>query len=192
MPKVDWEGNIGSEDIDEFDRDSQYVPYAGPIPPNGVYAFKLKLLRYSEPAEGQKYPKLQVGLELVPREGRPEDKAYVVNGQGYFIQDWPPIARHTAFRYVPLLDALGVTGKDFVNRLYVDEDGNITRIGKWRNTGDVIIGAGIADDVDDKGNARKKINWYGEIDEDVDEDIEDEEYDDDDLGEDDDDEEDDF
>lgn len=170
MPKVSWEGDVSTDDIDGFDRDAQYTPYSGPIPMNGIYAFKLKVLKYQEPKPGKKWSQLQIGLELVPRANRPEDKVY----KGYFIQDWPPIAKHTAFRYVPFLDALEVSATDFINRTIIDEDGNIVKMGKWRNTGDIVILAGIADDTDEKGNPRKKVNFYGVLDDEVDED--DEEY----------------
>lgn len=178
MPKVRW--GIKASDVDDFDRDSQYKPYDGPQPPNGVYQFQVKVLKYAA-GTGAKLPQLRIGLELVPRSGRKDERRYA----GYFIMCFIPVSPRTQFRYVPFLDALDVTGEEFENRTNTDNDGNITKIGKWRNTGDEIILAEIKDGADQDGNSRKEVGWMGYLtDEDddggeeLDEDAYDEEYDD--------------
>lgn len=159
MPKVRW--GVKASDVDDFDRDSQYKPYDGPIPVNGVYMFQLKVLKYAA-ATSSNLPQLRFGLELVPRPGRKEERKYA----GYFIMSFPPVSPRTQFRYVPLLDALGVTGEEFENRTITDNDGNITKIGKWRNTGEELILAEIKDGVDQNNNPRKEIGWVGYVPED--------------------------
>lgn len=154
MPRVRW--GIKAADVDDFDRDSQYKPYDGPIPANGVYQFQVKVLKYAA-ATKDKLPQLRIGLELVPRSGRKDERRY----GGYFIMVFAPVSSKTAFRYVPFLDALGVSGDDFEERTVTDNDGNITKIGKWRNTGEEIILAEIKDEADQAGNARKGIGWMG-------------------------------
>lgn len=159
MPRVKW--GVGAEDVDDFDRDSQFKPYAGPEPRNGVYAWKIKVFKFAAGGRG-KLPQMRPGLELVPRAGFNEGKY-----AGYFIMDFIPVSDKTQFRYVPLLDALGVTGREFETATITDEEGNIQKIGKWRNKGETVIIAQLRDGQDDKGIARKEIASYGELPEDI-------------------------
>jgi hypothetical protein len=167
MPKVSW--GVGAADIDNFDRESQYAPYDGPIPANGVYQFRVKVLKHAAGAK-DKFPQLRVGLELVPRKNRREEKAL----KGYFLMAFLPISERTQFRYVPFLDAIGVSGREFERGTITDEDGNVKKIGRWRNTGEVIIKAEIKDSSDQNGNSRKDVGWMGAADDDDPEDDDDE------------------
>jgi len=154
MPKANW--GVNSQDIDKFDRDSQYTPYDGPIPENAVYHWKIKVLK-SIAGTKSKLPQLRVGLELVPRKGRNESKY-----KGYFVMAFIPVSDKTEFRYVPFLDAIGVTGREFTRGTITDDEGNIKKIGKWRNDGDEIIAAELKTGEDQDGNPRKEIGWMGE------------------------------
>lgn len=172
MPRARW--GISAGDVDDFDRASQYEPYRGPIPPNGVYEWLVKVLKYL-PGTREKHPQLRIGLELSPREDQPSEERYA----GYFCMAFIPVTPKTAFRYVPFLDAIGVSGREFEDRTVTDEDGNIKKIGRWRNTGDVIIAAQLADGTDQDGNPRKELNWFGAPDDATDEeDYDDGEYED--------------
>lgn len=175
MPKVNW--GVRAADIDNFDRDSQYAPYDGPIPPNGVYQFKIKVLK-SIAGTREKNPQLRVGLELVPRKSRKNERAM----QGYFIMAFLPVTERTQFRYVPFLDAIGVSGREFERGTITDEEGNVKKIGRWRNNGDEIIKAEIKDDTDQNGNPRKDIGWMGALTDEDPADEDDDGYDDDDSG----------
>lgn len=157
MPKVNW--GVDAADIDNFDRDSQYAPYDGPIPPNGVYVFKVKVLKHTAGTR-EKNPQLRIGLTLVPRKGRKEESRM----KDYFIMAFLPVTDKTQFRYVPFLDAIGVSGREFQRGTITDEEGNVKKIGRWRNTGDVLIKAEIRDTTDQNGNPRKDIGWMGSID----------------------------
>lgn len=157
MPKVSW--GVGAADIDNFDRDSQYAPYDGPIPPNGVYQFLVKVLKHTAGTR-EKNPQLRVGLELVPRNGRKDERKL----KGYFIMAFLPVTGKTAFRYVPFLDAIGVSGREFERGTITDEEGNVKKIGRWRNTGEEIIKAELRDSVDQNGAPRKEIGWMGAFD----------------------------
>jgi hypothetical protein len=157
MPRARW--GVTSRDVDSFDRDNQYAPYTGPTPGNGVYQFKIKLAKYI-PGSREKFPSLRVGLELVPRSGAERDEKRC---KGYFIMAFLPVAEKTAFRYVPFLDAIGVSGADFENRTIVDEEGNIQRIGGWRQDGKTLILAQLADGQDQHNNPRKEITWFGPL-----------------------------
>lgn len=170
MPRANW--GIDASDVDDFDRDSVYKPYTGPVPPDGVYLFLIKKLQFVAGTKS-KLPQLRVGLELVPREDANEDRY-----DEYFIMDFLHISDKTKFRYVPFLDAIGVTGREFTTRTVTREDGNIVKIGKWQNSGEEYVYAQIKTGEDQDGNKRKEIGTYvayDEEEEDTDEDYYDEE-----------------
>lgn len=175
MPKANW--GVSTNSVDDYDRSSQYTPYDGPVPVNGVYRWHVKKL-VMVAATGSKLPQLRVGLELTPRSR--EEKQYT----GYYITAFLPVSDRTAFRYVPFLDALGVKGREFTEGTIIDEEGNVKRIGKFRMNDSVFIKAQLKDDQDKNGNPQKGIGWMGadtgESFED-DEDDSDEEYGDDDA-----------
>jgi len=153
MPRVRW--NINPSNIDEFDRESQYAPYTGPTPPNGVYQFTIKQLK-AVAATREAPAQLRVGLELVPRKTRSDERSY----KGYFIMAFLNIMDNTAFLYAPFCDAIGVSGNDFCNRMIADEDGNVSKIGRWRNDGSAVIMAQIQDKTY-QGVTRKNVTWMG-------------------------------
>lgn len=177
MPRVNW--GVTAADVDDFDREKQYKPYDGPIPHNGVYQFRVKIAQFVSGSK-EKLPQLRIGLELVPRASRKSEKQYA----GYFIMEFAPVAHNTGFRYVPFLDAIGVSGRDFETRTLADEEGSIRKIGRWINDGKTLILAAIKDDVDQKGNPRKAIGWMGPVTDETDEVLDEEEaeeYDDEDT-----------
>lgn len=170
MPRVNW--RIDRDTIDDFDRDSQFTPYRGPQPPGGaVYQWRVTENVKSVAGTRDKFPQLRVGLELVPRKGMDESKY-----KGYYITAFLPISEKTAFRYVPFLDAIGVSSSDFIDRTVVDEDGKVTKIGRWRNDGKTLILGQLRDKADQNGNPSKEIGWMGSADnEELDDDDSDEE-----------------
>lgn len=153
--RVNW--GISAADIDDYDRDSQYRPYDGPMPTNGVYVWKLKKLVSVAGVNG-KYPQLRMGLELHPR--NKAEKAY----EGYYLTNFAVVSPNAKFRYVPFLDAIGVTGREFENGTVADEEGNIKKIGKWRMTGATLIKGELKDNIGSDGITRKKIGWFGAFD----------------------------
>jgi hypothetical protein len=152
MPKANW--GISSKTVDGYDRESQYKPYDGPLPINGVYRWKVKKAQFIAPT-GTKKPQLRAGLELIPRSK--DEKKYA----GYYIMLFMPVAENTAFRYVPFLDAIGVTGREFEQGTITDEEGNIRKIGRWRNDGTTTVKGELKDETDQDGNTRKTIGWMG-------------------------------
>jgi hypothetical protein len=165
MPKANWD--VDESDIDDFDRDSQYKPYAGPPVPNGVYLWLIKKLQFVAKTNNKK-PQLRVGLELVPRDDRDEEQY-----ETYFCMAFLPIAPNTAFRWVPFLDAIGVSGREFKNGTITDEEGNIKKIGKWRNDGEQYVMAELKDGTDQEGKSRKEIGTFMTADFDEEDDEED-------------------
>jgi hypothetical protein len=172
MPKVNW--GIGRDVIDDYDRDSSYKPYTGKLPPNAVYRFKLKTVKFAAGTR-EKNPRLSIGLELIPRDA--EERQY----RGYFIMKYMAISANNAWTYVPFLDAIGVSSAEFIKGTICDEEGNVRKIGNWRMDGKTEILGQLADGADEKGNSRKEIKWVGAADDDIAEDEvgEEEDYEDD-------------
>lgn len=169
MPKFDW--GISSDVIDDFDRSQQqFVPYSGPIPPNGVYAFTVKRLKYVASKEGRAVKAtLRIGLELKPR--NTTEKEYA----GYFVMTFRAVRESNVFSYISFLDAINVSGTDFTNRTIGTTDGDIQKIGRWQNDGRTVILAQLIDKDDQNGNARKDIGWMGPATVNTDEDEDEEE-----------------
>lgn len=173
MPRVNW--GVGKEVIDDYDRDKAYKPYTGKTPPNAVYRWKIKTLKYAAGTK-TKNPQLRAGLELVPRSD--DEKQY----RGYFLIKFMSIAQTNDFQWVPFLDAIGVTSAEFTRGTITDEDQNVRKIGNWRMDGSTEILGQLVDGTDQNDNPRKEIRWVGALDadfEDETEDDEDEVYDDD-------------
>lgn len=185
MPKARW--NVPAGVIDGFDREKQFAPYTGPAVPNGVYKFLVKKMQYLAGSREQN-PQLRIGLELVPRNAA--ERRY----KGYFTMAFLNVdpGEKMAFIYVPFLDAIGVTEKEFLDGTITDEQGNISRIGRWRNKGTQLVLGQLKDNSYEKNGkvvTNQQVGWFGaydpEADQDPDEDPEDEDYDDVDVDEDD-------
>lgn len=136
MPKVKWGGESLASALDEYEEDEsrQYKTYDGPKPPKGVYNWKITRMEKTESSGG--FPQLIVHLELDPRHA--EQKKYA----GYYMRDYIIVKTDgsTAFRVKPLLEALGVSGKQFVTATVVDAEGHVQKIGPVTIPGRVVGG----------------------------------------------------
>lgn len=158
MPKVNW--GVGAAEIDDFDRSSQYMPYTGPTPPDGMYLWQIKVLQ-SIAGTKDKFPQLRIGLAFVPREGRDGEDRYIDdNDQPYWIMAFLPITDKTAWRYVPFLDSIGVSGAEFTRGTLTDEEGNVKKIGRWKNSGEELVLAQLKTGNDQHGNPQKQIGVF--------------------------------
>lgn len=163
MGKVTWGSGISAGDIDGAER-SQFKPYDGPTPPNAMYAWRIKVLKKGKSAADN--TKLIIGLELTPRQSRPEEKRF----KGFYVTESIAVVESMAGKLGAFLDAIGVSGSDFMERTKddgeKDQRGNvkITRIGKWVNDGKTLIMGSIADD-SYNGETRKRISnfWPVEV-----------------------------
>lgn len=175
MPRAQWGLSAGT--VSDFDRDKQFKPYQGPLPPNAVYAWRVVNAYYAA-ATDKNLPQLRLLLSLEPRE-RKENRY-----KGFMCMAMAPVGDNTGFRYVPFLDAIGVSENDFLNRTDVDGEGRIRKIGKWVNNGKTLV-AGQLEDNDYEGSKYpKQIGWVGELEEyEPDEEEDEEEYDEDDTEE---------
>lgn len=126
MPKATW--GTGGEaltaaDIDGAEQREGFAPYAGPMPPAGLYRFVLKFAKKGESGSGN--PKLQILLEL--------DGSWKPNHAKFDkapLWDNMPVMKSTAWRVQAFCEAIGATAKDFANGMVVDEDGKVTKIGR--------------------------------------------------------------
>lgn len=160
MPIVPW--GLGAETIDDFDRSKIYEPYKGKTPPNAVYQWRIKRLKVAAVPTKKKNGSIHIGLELVPRDS--DEKEFA----GYYITKFLTPTPNNAFTYVPFCDAIGITGTEFDEKMKVDEEGNVKKIGKWANDGKTIILGALIDGTDQNDEPRKEIGWVGPADTDND------------------------
>ncbi len=181
MPRADW--GISASDARNFDREAQYKPYTGPKPaPRTVFQWQLTVCKFF-PKTRAKNAQLRLGLKVVPR--NPDEKRF----KGFFVMTFRSVTPKTQFAYVPFLDAIGVSESDFVNRTQIDEEGNIRRIGNWRNDGKQLLMGEFVLSEDQNGAPRNDVGWIGELEDapedadlEDDDDLDDDEYiDDDDI-----------
>jgi hypothetical protein len=157
--KVTWGGEVTADTIDKADR-SQFKPYTGPAVPDAVYCWRIKVLKRA--TSSNKNPQLIVGLELVPRQSRPEEKVYA----GYFVTDYITLTEAAAWRVASFTDAIGVTGADLIKRTKdtgeKDAKGSVelVSIGGWKHTKKELILAQLATDTDPKSKTGRKISGY--------------------------------
>jgi hypothetical protein len=173
MPIANW--GVAASDVDDFDRSSQFTPYRGPQPPTGrVFEFAIKNLKYVAGTK-ESVPQLRVGLELDPNPRRKDEEKY----RGYFTMAFLDISDKMMWKLVPFLDAIGVSGVDFTKRTVIDEDGNVKKIGKWKNSGEELIAVQLKEN-SYKGKTTIQTGWMGPIleDDETEEDDFDEEIDD--------------
>lgn len=124
MPKVKWGGDLTTDAIDSVEQ-RERKDYEGKVPPKGTYRFKL---RYSKKdVSGQGNPKL-VSLLVLDGSWKKEHKQY----DGCPFWDHMPVTGKTAFRVRAYCDALNIPSKDFMERMVVDEEGYVQKIGKLK------------------------------------------------------------
>lgn len=120
MPKAKW-GEFGASDIDNAESRGGFTPYAGPIPPSGLYRFITKQMKVGRSQAGN--PKLQTVLEL---DGTWKDNHKKYEGCPLF--DNMPVMKSTDFRVRAFCDAYGITSKEFVTGIITDDDGKVTKL----------------------------------------------------------------
>ena len=159
MPRAQW--GVSATEVDQFDPATQFKPYTGEVPPNGVYEFLIRAMKYM-PATDDKNPQLRLSVALAPRASRPREARY----DDFYVTTFIPVTPKSQFRYVPLLNALGIPSRDFINKTIVDAEGNITRIGDWRQDGEQYILCELVDSTGGDDRYPKDIKWIGPINDD--------------------------
>lgn len=124
MPKAKW--GTGDEALTAADIDgaksSEFTPYAGPLPPAGLYKFVVKQMKQGTSGTGN--PKLVTIMELAG-DWKPTHEKY----DGCPLFDHMPVMKSTAFRVKAFCEAFGMTSKEFYGGILTDEDGKVTKLG---------------------------------------------------------------
>lgn len=132
MAKVSWGGADLEDALNEWEP-NEFQTYAGDRPPRGVYQFKLQKLEAATSTNG--FPQLIAHWVLEP--SKPDHRKF----KGYYMRDYIVVKEDgsTAFRVRPLLDALGVTVKQFRQNTVDDNEGNIIKMGPVRIPGNLVM-----------------------------------------------------
>lgn len=127
MPKVKWGGD-DALDADTIDNaETGFVPYAGEIPPAGVYRFRLERCRKVEFNSGN--PGLK-NLLLLDGSWKSEHEQY----DGCPLWDNLVATRAAAGFVKAFCIAIGVTSREFISSTLVDDEANVTKIGNVKVT----------------------------------------------------------
>lgn len=110
--KITWGDEDLEEALSDWEDNNQFEPYSGDRPPKGTYQFQLVRLeqtRSSGGTTGVQHPQLIAHWQLKPN--KPNHKGFA----GYYMRDYIVVKTDgsTAFRVRPLMDALGITAKQF-------------------------------------------------------------------------------
>lgn len=126
MPKVNWAGE-GEEDIltaaDIEGAEDGFQAYAGDLPPGGVYRFRIGRMKFTK-ANSTTSKGLNVRLRL---DG--SWKANHAKFDGCPLWDTVWITKGSAGFVKAFCQAIGVSAADILNKVVVDEDGYVTKIG---------------------------------------------------------------
>lgn len=167
MPKVTWGGDLTEDDIESAEL-SNFQPYAGPLPPGGVYRWTLRRAKRGESGTGN--PKLET-IWLLDGSWKPDHKKY----DGCPLWDHMAVVKSMNWRVKAYCAAIGVTSTDFMKRMVVDEENIVQKIGRVKfapddNTVEAYINVKRENDQD--GNPRIVLVGYLTAPEDADEDVE--------------------
>lgn len=152
MPKIKWD--LDSEAIDNAESEG-FTPYAGPVPPAGVYKFTLKRLEATKSSAGNKMLKVLMELDA---DGIKERKKY----HGCPVWDNVVVMDKTAWKVRQFLDALGVSASDFTNKTVAEEENSkhlVRKIGSLKVEG-VELTVQIKRGANQEGDPRPEVQRY--------------------------------
>lgn len=128
MPKVKWTAKEGDDAITAADIDGAEVDggvYTGPLPPAGVYRFKLKRSKFEKFGTGNSGFNNRLALD---GSWKPEHAKF----DGCGLWDRVVLSKAGAAFVKAFGVALGVSAVDLINNTVVDDDGYVTAIGKLK------------------------------------------------------------
>jgi hypothetical protein len=123
LPKAKWGSGdqaLTASDIDNA-KSNEFTTYAGPIPPSGLYRFVTKSMLQTVSSKDN--PMLRTILEL-DGTWKPKHKQF----DGCPLFDYMPVMKSTAFRSKAFCEAYGISPKEFLTGILVDEDGKVTKL----------------------------------------------------------------
>lgn len=125
MPKVDWADDVAdaitAEDIDSAE--DGYQQYAGDVPPGGVYRFRIGRIKYREASTGTKGFSVRMSLD---GSWKPAHRKF--DGCPLWDNVW--MTRGSAPFVKAFAAAIGVSSIDITNKVVMDEEEVITKIGR--------------------------------------------------------------
>jgi hypothetical protein len=160
VPKVKWgAGAASASEVNEVDTSKNRKPYMGEIPPAGVYRFILKTIKAGESKDGN-----AKALVFCVLDGtwQPSHNRY----DGCPMWDHLPLS--VAGRVRSLVDALGITAEDFLEKAVMDENKVITKAGRTSISGeDLYLYIDCERDTSgDKPQLKPRFSGYLVLDED--------------------------
>lgn len=121
MPKAKWSNtDLTANDVESAE--AREGTYAGPLPPKGVYRFKLRYIKQEKSKAGND---MLLVFGTIDPTWKPEHKQY----KGCPLFDRIVLTKDWASKLKAACAAFGVTANDFFNKSVVDDDDFITKIG---------------------------------------------------------------
>jgi hypothetical protein len=126
MPKINWAGDdeddaLTADDVEGAEEGFQ--AYAGEIPPGGVYRFIIRRIKFKKASTGTKGLSLRLNLDGSWKSAHRKydgcplwDDVWMTKGSAAFVK--------------ALAQAIGVSAQDIIEKVVVDEDGYVTKIGR--------------------------------------------------------------
>jgi len=148
MPKQIWSG-LSSKMVDEAPDSVTYDDYEGDLPTAGAYGWDLKHMKVK--TSKQDNPMVEV-LWINDGERRPEYK-----GAPWF--DNITMIESTTWKIKQLCLAIGVSSDDFINKMVVDDEDKVTKIGKL-TTDKIHAKAKVKRAPNQDGNMRLEFAQY--------------------------------
>lgn len=154
MPKVAW--GVGADEIEQAQ--SSFVPYSGPLVPKGVYTFTIKTAQFGR-AQQSKNPmlKLLMILDGAASSTEEEDRNQY---DGAPVWDNITAIENTAWKVKQFCEALGITPSDFANKTVMNDNDDITKIGRVKFDGTVKVRVLTTIEPDQKGEPRPRVAQY--------------------------------
>ncbi len=150
MAKVTW--GIDADTIANAEG-SSFIPYDGPVPPNGVYGVAFKKIEATTSSTDK--PMIKV-LAVIDGSIGQNKKEY----DDCPLWDQIVVGSSTDWKVKQFLDGIGATAKEFVTGTVTDKDGNITKIGSVTFTEGKRFKVQVKKGKDKDGNIRAEIGSY--------------------------------
>lgn len=144
MPKTTWGSDLDEEAIESAEsRDS----YTGPVPPKGVYRFRLRSLKKGKSKAGNPMVRFFGVLDGTYKDGHKK-----FDGAPLWVDT--AVMSSTAFRIKALVNGLGVTAKQFMTSTVTDDaepEANILKIGTKKITENMLVYVNIKPEDGEQG-----------------------------------------
>lgn len=165
MPKAKWGAGdkaLSAGDIDGAERSETRKRYSGELPRGGTYRFVIQSIKKDVSAAGNDKALI---FSTLDGSWKPNHAQY----DGCPVWDHLPV--HVTDRLANFLDAVGATGKDFVDGVIVDENGYFTKLGRVGDPKGLLVYINVKKDKGDGSydpSLKVDFNGYMPVDEDDD------------------------